>query len=91
MLLVVFLAQHRATTSAIARAPAPRTQIVVETRSVEVPVYRDRIVIHTHYRDRPVFPPPTAQVPASLASSGGYQIVTALEPHIVRKDHDAHN
>jgi hypothetical protein len=67
-----------------------QSQSAVEIQKVEVPVYRDRVVLRTRYRDRPRNAPPmvaTAQ-PQAQPAAGGYQFVAALTPRIIRKDHE---
>jgi hypothetical protein len=68
-------------------------QSAVEIQKVEVPIYRDRVVVRTRYRDRPRNAPPmvaTAQLQTQPAT-GGYQFVAALTPRIIRKDHENRN
>ena len=67
------------------------TRIVVQTQKVEVPVYRDRVVVHTKYRDRPRDTSPSKQCPVTRSNEPTYQFVTALDPHIVRRDHEEKN
>ena len=64
-----------------------------EIQKVEVPVYRDRIVVRTRYRDRRRNATSTvvAVQPSAQPSAGGYQFVTALTTRIIRRDHEIPN
>jgi hypothetical protein len=66
---------------------------VGEVQKVEVPVYRDRVVVRVRYRDRPrnaASMVATVQ-PQAQPSAEGYQFVAALTPRIIRKDHENQN
>ena len=58
--------------------PAPQVKVVVETRTVEVPVIRERVVERTVYKDRPAAPDRT---------NSGFRFVTALTPTITRSNY----
>jgi hypothetical protein len=71
-----------------AAPPPPQTRVVVETRTVEVPVVRERVVVRTVYRDRPAEPARIGGSGRDLAgANSGYQFVTALTPRIERRKH----
>jgi hypothetical protein len=67
------------------------TRVVVQTQKIEVPVVRNRVVVRTQYRDRPHDTSPASQCPLTRPNEQTYQFVTALDPHIVRRDHDEKN
>ena len=86
-LLFAFLVFYRRTKPMLAQP-----KIVVETRTVEVPVIQDRVRIV--YRDRSphTVETPTRSAPATTADQSvrqdhGFQFVTSLTPRIVRRDH----
>jgi hypothetical protein len=53
--------------------PQPQTRVVIETRTVEVPVVQERVVVRTVYRDR--------------TADSGFQFVTAIRPEIIRSSY----
>jgi hypothetical protein len=79
-------------------AAQPHTQALVEVQGqrtneiqkVEVPVYRDRVVVRIRYRDRPrnAAAMEAAVQPQAQPSTGGYQFVTALTTRIIRRDNE---
>lgn len=77
-----------------AQAPVGvQSQSAAGIQKIEVPVYRDRVVVRTRYRDRPRRARPmvaTAQ-PQAQPAADGYQFVAALIPRIRRKDHETQN
>jgi hypothetical protein len=86
LLLISFFVRH---------IPAPSQSkieptIVVETQKIEVPVIRERLVVR--YRKHPRNGSSSlSSTPKSQSAPDTYQFVTALVPHIVRKDHEAQN
>jgi hypothetical protein len=86
--LVSFLVLHQHTARPGVQT---ETKIVVHTQKVEVPVVRDRVVVRTQYRDRPQDNSPASQCPLTRPTEQTYQFVTALDPHIVRRDHEEKN
>jgi hypothetical protein len=84
--------EHAARSRAQALAGV-QSQNAVEIRKVEVPVYRDRVVVRTEYRDRPRNAPPMAATaqPKAQPDAGGYQFVAALNARIIRKNHEDQN
>jgi hypothetical protein len=93
LLTFVVIRNEHAAGSLVQTPVGIQNQGVVEVQKVEVPVYRDRVVIRTRYRDRPRHAPPTVAPaqPQAQPASGDYQFVAALTPRIVRKDHDNRN
>jgi hypothetical protein len=64
-----------------------------EIQRVEVPVYRDRVVVRIRYRDRPgnaASQQATVQ-PQAQPSARGYQFVAVLTTRIIRKDNENPN
>lgn len=85
--LFAFLAFHRRV-SPISTQP----KVIVETRTVEVPVIQDRVRVV--YRNRVPHPAatsthstPVTVVDRPVQEDHGFQFVTALTPQIVRRDH----
>jgi hypothetical protein len=84
--------QHAAQSHAPALV-AVQVQRAGEIQKVEVPVYRDRVVVRIRYRDRPrdtASMVPTVQTQAQ-PSAGGYQFVAALTTRIIRRDNENPN
>jgi hypothetical protein len=66
---------------------------VGEIQKVEVPVYRDRVVVRIRYRDRPRNAASLAATvqPQTQPSARGYQFVAALTTRVIRKDNENPN
>jgi hypothetical protein len=93
LLTFVVIRNEHTAASPVRTSIGIQNQSVVEGQKVEVPVYRDRVVIRTQYRDRPRHSLPTVAPaqPQAQPRSGDYQFVAALNPRIVRKDHANRN
>lgn len=69
--------------------PPAAPQIVVQTRTVEVPVVRERVVTRTVFVERPATPPGSHRAAPLVAGTlRDFQPVTEFAPRVVRSTYE---